>query len=116
MVISRASQLYTSSSAETPPIPRRFIPVVHPVRVHRIGNEFGVTGAGLGLGRIKPFGPEFLQRLCSVIQVLFQDTEVTALMSTLANEGRLTKGRSDIKLLKRCVQCINPLRADVQLF
>ena len=66
-IIAGASQLDAASSNKTPGITRSLISVAHPVAVNSRGNELWVSGAGLGLGRVKALGPELLQGFSPVI-------------------------------------------------
>ena len=93
VVVGRPSQLNAATASKPITIPTGLIPVAHAAAVDSVGNELGVSGAGLGLGSVKALGPELLQSLCSVIQVLFQHLKVAAFMATLANKGSLAQWR-----------------------
>lgn len=92
-IIAGASQLDAASANKTPGIPRGLISVAHPVAVNDRGNSLRVSGAGLGLGSVKALGPELLQGLCPVIEILLQHLEIATLMATLANKGSLAQWR-----------------------
>ena len=115
VVVRRACELNAPTASETIPIPTGLISVAHSVAVNSICNELGVSSAGLGLGRVKAFGPELLQSLCPVIQVLFQDSEIATLMATLADKGSLAQWRGNVKALESLIEGIYPLWANVQL-
>ena len=93
VVVGRACELDAASSNKPPGIPTCLISVAHPVAVDSRGNELWISGAGLGLGRIKALGPELLQSLCPVIKILLQHLEVATLMATLADKGSLAQWR-----------------------
>ena len=92
-IIARSSQLDAPSANKTPGIPTCLISVAHPVAVDSRGNELWISGAGLGLGRVKALGPELLQSLCPVIEILLQHLEIATLMATLADKGSLSQWR-----------------------
>ena len=92
-IIAGASQLDAASANKTPGIARGLISVSHPVAVDSRGNSLRIPRAGLGLGGVKALGPELLQGLCPVIQVLLQHLEIATLMATLANKGSLAQRR-----------------------
>ena len=115
VVVRRACELNAPTASETIPIPTGLIPVAHAAAVNSVGNELGVSGTHLGLGRIKALGPELLQSLCPVIQVLFQDSEIATLMATLADKGSLAQWRGNVKALESLIEGIYPLWANVQL-
>jgi len=115
VVVRRACELNAPTASETIPIPTGLIPVAHAAAVNSVGNELGVSGTHLGLGRIKALGPELLQSLCAIVQVFFQDSEIAALMATLANKGSLAQWRGNVKALESLIEGIYPLWANVQL-
>jgi len=89
VIVGRPSQLNAATASETIAIPTGLIPVTHSVAVDSVCNELGVSVAGLGLGSVKALGPELLQGFGPVVQVLFQDSEVSTLMAALADKGSL---------------------------
>ena len=92
-IIARSSQLDASSANKPPGIPTCLISVAHTIRVDSRGNELWISGAGLGLGRVKALGPKLLQSLGLVIEIFLQYLKVPTLMATLADKGSLSQWR-----------------------
>jgi hypothetical protein len=114
VVVRRPCKLDAASASETIAIATCLIPVAHAAAVDSVCNELGISGTHLGLGSVKPSGPELLQCFSFVIEVFLKHPKIATLMATLANKGSLAQWRGNVKALESLIKRIDPLWANVQ--
>jgi hypothetical protein len=115
VIVGRASQLDAATATEAVAVARRLIAVAHAIGVDHIGDLLGVASVLVSHFQTREtLGPQAHQRCSLVVQVLFQQAEVAALMAALTDEHGLLFGRRNAKALEGFIQRADPLVANVK--